>query len=150
MKNILVSLLMTSLFFVSSAIAAEKTLYERLGGEPAIKAVIEEFVARAAADTKVNFTRTGEPRTWKATPENLAHLKQGLVAFVSEATGGPKNYKGAPMKGAHAGMSISNAEFDALAADLSGALDKFKVPAKEKQELLTIVGTTRADIVEEK
>ena len=150
MKNIFVSLMMTSLFFISSAVAAEKTLYERLGGEPAIKAVIEEFVARAAADTKVNFTRTGEPRTWKPTPENLTHLKQGRVAFVSEATGGPKNYKGAPMKGAHAGMSISNAEFDALAANLSGALDKFKVPAKEKQELLAIVGTTRADIVEEK
>ena len=45
-------------------------------------------------------------------------------------------------------MMITAAEFDALAGDLAASLDKFKVPQREKDELLKIVGSTKADIVE--
>ncbi len=51
-------------------------------------------------------------------------------------------------KEVHQGMKITGAEFDALAADLAASLDKFKVPAREKEDLLKVVGTTRRDIVE--
>jgi hemoglobin len=54
------------------------------------------------------------------------------------------------MKTAHQGMGITNAEFDALVGDLVGALDKFKVGAKEKDELLALLGPMRKDIVEKK
>ena len=50
------------------------------------------------------------------------------------------------MKDAHAGMGITGAEFDALVGDLVGALDKFKVPAKEKSELLGALGPMKTDI----
>ena len=63
------------------------------------------------------------------------------------ARGGPQKYTGRSMKNVHAGMGITNAEFDALAGDLKASLDKFKVPTQEQQELLAIVGSTRADIV---
>lgn len=130
---------------------AEKTLYERLGGEAAIAAVIDEFVARAAANPAVNFTRQGQPRSWEPTPENIEKLKKHLVQFVSVAAGAQDVvYEGADMKTAHESMKITNPEFDAIAADLIGALDKFNVPEKEKAELLTIVGTTRGQVVEEK
>jgi hemoglobin len=123
--------------------AAEKSLYERLGGELAITAVVEDFVGRAAADPKVNFFRDG-----KYKGIDVPRLKRQLVEFIGKATGGPQKYTGRDMKQAHKGMKITNAEFDAIAADLAASLDKFKVPAKEKNELLTIVGTTRKDIVE--
>jgi hemoglobin len=125
--------------------AAEKSLYERLGGEPAITAVVADFVGRAAADPKVNFFRDG-----KYKGIDVPRLKRLLVEFIGKATGGPQKYTGRDMKQAHTGMKITDAEFDALAADLAASLDKFKVPAKEKKELLTIVGTTRKDIVEVK
>ncbi len=129
--------------------AADKSLYERLGGEPAITAVVDEFVARAAANPDVNFTRQGQPRVWEATPENMAALKKHLVQFISVAAGATDTvYEGRDMKTSHEGMKITNAEFDALAGDLIAALDKFNVPEKEKNELLSIVGTTRAQIVE--
>ncbi|MGH7387146.1 MAG: group I truncated hemoglobin, partial [Candidatus Methylomirabilales bacterium] len=79
---------------------------------------------------------------------DVPRLKRQLVEFIGKATGGPQKYTGRDMKQAHKGMKITNAEFDAIAADLAASLDKFKVPAKEKNELLTIVGTTRKDIVE--
>jgi hemoglobin len=128
----------------------EKSLYERLGGEAAIKAVVDYFVGRAAGDPKVNFTRKGTNAEWKATPENVAHLKQGLVDFVGMATGGPQKYTGHSMKDVHKGMQITQEEFNALAADLKATLDKFKVPAKEQGELLKAVAGTAPDIVEKK
>ena len=132
------------------AAPAEKSLYERLGGGKAITAVVDDFVARAAKNPKVNFTRKGTDAEWEASKQNVAVLKKHLVQFVSTATGGPKTYEGRDMKSAHKGMKIADAEFDALAGDLKATLEKFKVPQKEIKELLTIVGTTRKDIVEKK
>ncbi len=128
--------------------AKEKSLYERLGGEPAVKAVIDDFVGRAAGNPKVNFTRKGTPVEWKATPENVEHLKKGLVDLVGMVTGGPQKYSGRSMKDVHKGMMITQDEFNALASDLKATLDKFKVPAKEQAELMKIVGGTAGDIVE--
>jgi hemoglobin len=126
----------------------DKPLYDRLGGEPAIKAVVDDFVGRAAGDPKVNFTRKGTGAEWQATPENVAHLKSKLVEFIAMASGGPVKYTGRDMKRAHAGMGITSAEFDALAADLKASLDKFNVPAKEQGELLGAVAGAKKDIVE--
>lgn len=130
--------------------APPKVLYERLGGEAALRAVVDDFVARTAANPKVNFTRKGTANEWKATPENVNHLKKMLVEFVGMATGGPQKYTGKSMKDVHKGMKITRDEFNALVADLRATLDKFKVPAKEQEELLKIVRSTYADIVEVK
>ena len=126
-----------------------KSLYERLGGEPAVTAVVDEFVARAASNPAVNFTRKGTAREWQATPENVAKLKKHLVQFVCSVAGGPQTYEGRDMKTVHEGMQITNAQFDAIAGDLQGALAKFNVPQKEQDELLGAVGTLRGQIVEE-
>lgn len=127
---------------------AEKTLYERLGGEKAIQAVVDDFVVRAAPNEKINFFRKGTPREWKPTDKQLAMTKMHLVNLIGSLTGGPQKYTGRDMKTAHANMRITNAEFDAAAADLKASLDHFKVPAREQEELLKLVATTRNDIVE--
>ena len=128
----------------------EKSLYERLGGDKAIEAVIDDFVPRAAANPKVNFTRKGTAAEWDPTPENVARLKKGLVDLIGMVTGGPQKYSGGDMKTVHAGMKISNAEFDALAGDLVATLKQFNVPQAEQQELLGIIAATREAIVEKK
>jgi hemoglobin len=127
----------------------QKSLYERLGGEASISAVVDDFVNRAAADPAVNFTRANVPGApkWDPTPENVALLKTRITQFVCMATGGPQKYEGKSMKDAHAGMKITDAEFNAIAADLTASLNKFNVPQQEQNELLAIVGTTRGDIV---
>ena len=128
-----------------------KSLYERLGGKNAVTAVVDDFVMRAAADPKVNFTRKGVPGAeWDATPANVAHLKAQLVDFLTMAFGGPNNYKGKDMKSAHAKMQITAAEFNAIAADLSATLDKFNVKDPEKKEVMGIAASTMNDIVTKK
>ena len=119
-----------------------QSLYERLGGKPAITAVVDEFVARVAADAKINryfAAAAGDPA-------RLAAFKGQLVDQICQASGGPCTYTGKNMKEAHAGMGITGAEFDALVGDLVGALDKFKVPEREKGELLGVLGPMKSDI----
>lgn len=126
---------------------AAGTLYDRLGGEPAIAAVVDTLVALAAADTELNFTRQGTANEWEATPENIALFKTRMVQFVGQATGGPQTYEGQDMGAAHEGMAITNEEFDRLGGHLGAALDAYSVPEEEKQELFAIVETTRSAIV---
>src|SRR5262249_37670795 len=121
--------------------AAKKSLYDRLGGEAAVTAVVDDFVGRAAGNPKVNFTRKGTGQEWQATPENVQLLKKHLVQLIGMVTGGPQKYEGRGMKEVHQGMRITGEEFAALAADLKATLDKFKVPAQEQQELFKIIGS---------
>lgn len=133
----------------TSTAMTEKSLYERLGGQAAITAVVNDFVPRAASNPAVNFTRQGQPRTWEATPENVEKLKRHLVQFVSIATGATDVvYGGRDMVAAHEGLKITDAEFDALAADLAASCDALGVPAKEKAELLAVAGSTRGSVVQ--
>jgi hemoglobin len=126
--------------------AKPKSLYDRLGGKSAIVAVVDEFVARVGADAKINvrFAAT------TADPKRLAEFKGKLVDQICEASGGPCKYTGKDMKSAHEGMGIAGDEFDALVADLVAALDKFKVAAPDKDQLLGVLGPMRKDIVEKK
>jgi len=122
----------------SGAPAATASLYDRLGGKDAITAVIDDFVANVAADTRINarFAKTDIP-----------HLKQMLVDQVCQATGGPCTYAGKSMPDAHKGMHITEADFTALVEDLTRSLDKFKVGEREKTELLTALGGMKGQIV---
>jgi len=124
----------------------EKSLYDRLGGEKAIMAVVDEFVSRVASDNRINkfFAATASDE------KRLKRFKGKLVDQICEASGGPCKYKGKDMKTAHMGMGVSGADFDALVEDLVGALDKFKVGAHEKDQLLGALGPMKTDIVEKR
>jgi hemoglobin len=117
---------------------AQKSLYDRLGGQPSIVAVVDDFVANVAADPKINgrFAKTDIPK-----------LKQNLVDQICAASGGPCTYKGKDMAAAHAGMNISKDEFNAMGADMAKTLDKFQVPDKEKHEVLSLLGSMQGDVV---
>jgi hemoglobin len=127
----------------SSAFGADKSLYDRLGGKKSITAVVDEFVGRVAADTRINhyFAQTA------GDPARLKSFKIKLVDQICQASGGPCQYTGKDMKSAHAGMGVTSADFNALVEDLVGALDKFNVGEKEKGELLGALGPMKSDIV---
>ena len=114
------------------------SLYDRLGGKPAITAVVDDFIGHVAADARIDQRFGGA---------NIPRLKAMLVDQICEASGGPCKYMGASMEAAHRGMRITDAEFGALVEDLVKSLDKFKVPAREKGELLTALGGMKPQIV---
>lgn len=123
----------------ANAKSGDKSLYERLGKKEAITAVVDDFVANLAADTRINsfFAKTDVPK-----------LKRLLVEQICQATGGPCTYTGRDMRTVHNGMNITGPQFDALVQDLVKSLDKFKVPAREKNELLGALGGMKPEIVD--
>ncbi|HYM82440.1 MAG TPA: group 1 truncated hemoglobin [Candidatus Limnocylindria bacterium] len=123
----------------TSSARMETSLYHRLGGETAIRAVVDQFVANVAADERIN-------KFFAAT--DLGELKKHLVNQIGQASGGPQKYTGRDMKTAHAGMGVGEADFNALVEDLVKALDQFRVPEKEKGELLALLDPMKGDIVE--
>jgi hemoglobin len=124
--------------------ATTKTLYERLGGVYNIAAVVDDFIERIY----VNETVNANPAIASARKEvRKPGLKVHVTMMVCQVTGGPCTYVGKGMKESHANFGITEKEWVAMEADFKASLDKFKVPAAEQQELFTIVGTTKPDIV---
>ena len=122
----------------------QPSLYERLGGTYSIATVVDDFIERLL----VNATLNANPAIKEARARvPKAGLKFHVTALVCEASGGPCKYSGRMMKESHEKLNISQAEWDAMVADFKATLNKFNVPQPEQQELITIVGTTKTDIV---
>jgi hemoglobin len=100
--------------------AAEISIYEAIGGEPALIAVVDDFYVRVLADPQLAGFFAGA---------NMAKLKGKQVEFFAAALGGPQVYQGADMRQAHVGRGISQADFDQVAVHLTGALAAAGVPS---------------------
>ena len=122
------------------------SLYRRLGGMPAIQAVVDEFVTRILADQRVNrwFAHAA------ADPDNARAYKAKLADFICQGTGGPCKYAGADMFAAHKGRGITEDAFNAVVSDLVATLDNLKVPEKEKGQLLGLLAPMKPAIVQDK
>jgi len=144
----------------AAQVEGKLALFDRLGGEKGITAIVDDFTPRVLQDPRVDWQRKGAKRSsfsffrkskesvaWNATDENIANLKKHLVQFIVLATGGPAHYDGKDLKSTHAGMRIGNPEFDATLGDLKASLDRLQIPNKEQKELLSIIESTRAQIV---
>lgn len=135
------SALAASLVTVTPIAAQERALYQRLGGYDAISAVVTEFADRLFVDPRLEKFFGGMSN------DTRKRFKQLNIELVCSATGGPCEYLGRSMPQSHQGSGIRDADFDQVAGHLVATLDKFKVPKKEKDELLAIIGSLRPAIV---
>jgi hemoglobin len=122
--------------------AQEKSLYERLGGYDAVAAVVDDFFGRMGADKQlqkyfVGFSDDSQRRT-----------RQLTVDFICKATGGPCYYTGRDMATTHMGIGLTESDWTLAVKHLNGTLDKFKVPEKERGEVLAFISSLKDDIVE--
>ena len=146
MKRATVFALVLSVLLTMSATAMaatqEKSLYERVGGYNALAAVVDDFIVRLVSDKQFEKFFIGQSN------DSKKRIRQHILDQFCAATGGPCVYMGREMKTSHAGLGITNAEWDAAAKHLVASLDKFKVPEKEKGEILAFVTSLKKDIVE--
>jgi hemoglobin len=119
----------------------QKTLYQRLGGYDAIAAVTDDFIGRLAGDPQLKRFFGG------LSVDSQKKLRQHVVDFLCNATGGPCLYTGRDMKTAHTGLGITEADWNVSVTHLTATLDKFKVPEKEKGEILGAIGGLKGDII---
>lgn len=146
----------------AAQVEGKLSLFDRLGGEAGITAIVDDFTPRVLQDPRVNWERNDVKSTgfslrkrsdtepWNASAAKVVTLKKHLVQFIVLATGGPAKYDGKDMKAVHSGMHIENPEFDAVLGDLKASLDRLQIPNKEQKELLSIVESTRPLIVTER
>ncbi len=118
--------------------ASSATLYEQLGGKPAITMVVHDMLANVVADNRINhyFART-----------NIPHLQMELVSQICEVTGGPCKYTGLNMQQAHKGMNLKTADFNALVEDLQKSMNSNSVPLGLQNQLLAILAPMEPDVV---
>jgi hemoglobin len=122
----------------------KKSLYERLGGYNAVAAVVDDFVGRLVGDKQFERFFVGHSN------DSKKRIRQHIVDQLCAAAGGPCVYTGRTMKDSHVGLGITDAEWDAAAKHLVASLDKFKVGAQEKTDLLAFVTSLKGDIVDKK
>ncbi len=130
------------LITIASGQQSGKSLYQRLGGYDAIAAVADDFIGRLASDPQFAKFFGGFSN------DSKKKLRQHLVDQICAAAGGPCIYTGRTMKDSHSGLGITEKEWDAGGKHLLASLDKFKVPQKEKDEVMAFVATLKKDIVE--
>jgi hemoglobin len=138
--SIVVTALCVCMAFAVVVSAQEKTLCERLGGTPAISAVVDSFAGKVLKDDRIN------KKFAKSDANRLVTNLKGQIGQAAHCPG--VKYTGKSMKAAHKNMAVTDGEFNALVEDLVKTLDEFKVPEKEKGELLGALGPMKKDIVE--
>lgn len=118
-----------------------KSLYERVGGEAAVKATVIKMYDKILSDDELApfFDDV-----------DVERLRLSQSAFVTYAFGGPNNYTGKSMRIAHAGAvarGLNDHHFDLVAGHLKSAMQELKVPSELIDEALTIVASTRNDVL---
>ena len=138
-----------------NAYAQEKSLYERLGGVFAIAAVVDHF-SDAVVKNPIVGQKSKNPQLREWHTKNLGRLpglKFMRTLWVCNVSGGPFQYTATKpgttplgLEEAHRDLKISPAEFDEVAAELGRTLDFFKVPEREKSEVLTAFAAHKDEV----
>jgi len=123
--------------------AAEKTLYERLGGYDGLAAATDELLRRLTSDPEIGIYWRGH------STDSMKRDRQLIVDFLCEATGGPVIYRGRDMKTSHQGLRITERDWEIFVGHIVATLEHFEVPEQEKQEFLDCAASVKGDIVEE-
>jgi len=115
-----------------------RSLFERLGGQPAINAVVHEFVMTTHDDPRISmyFTNVDAPK-----------LEAAMDQHICSITGGQCEYKGKTMLAAHTNMKLQEKDFDAFMDDLTKVLAKLQVPSREAGEVVAAFTQMKADVV---
>ncbi len=125
---------------------AADTLYHRLGEAPGIRTVVEGMMARVTADEKLNGYFLNRS-------VDLDYVTACFTLQISALAGGPDPFPGTSdcrtLGEAHAGLGISQLDFDDLMAHLVDALDEAGVAAADRTAVGTAMGALSGEIVED-
>ncbi len=117
------------------------TLYERIGGAPAVKAAVDIFYGKVLADDRIAHFFEGV---------DMAGQSAKQRAFLIMAFGGPNAYTGADMRRGHAKLverGLNDSHFDAVVENLAATLTELGVPSGDIAEVAAIAELVRDDVL---
>jgi hemoglobin len=130
---------MSALCFGSASLAAAtRPLYERLGGESVMTAVVSETIDQVIADPRLNQSFKGS---------NIARIKRLIVEQICDLAGGGCHYSGDSMHEVHANHHITQTEFFGLVDILRQSLRRHHVRLRERNELLALLAPMAPDVI---
>lgn len=117
---------------------SQTTLYDQLGGQPAIAQVVDDFYKRVLADDTVNhfFAHT-----------DMEKQRRHQTAFISYAVGGPNSYSGRSMEKAHSGLNLQPEHFDAIAQHLGESLTEHGVSSEDIDTVMNRVSELKEAVL---
>ena len=118
--------------------ARAETLYEDLGGQSGLVRIIAEMGRRNAADPRIRDQFDNV---------NTERLHRLLVTQICELTGGPCTYRNLDMMKAHAHLSITMRDFNAMVENLQAAMETCGIPFRTQNRLLALLAPMHRDIV---
>ena len=121
---------------------AEKSLYERVGGYDIIAAMTDDVLRRVTKDPQLGVYWKGHSN------DSMKRDRQLIVDFLCESTGGPVVYRGRDMKTSHEGLGITECDWSAFMRHTVAMFEKFRLPAKEKEDCLAAFLVLKDDTVE--
>jgi hemoglobin len=115
------------------------SLYDRLGGEAGIAAIVNDVIGAHLANPAVQarFLNVSD----------IEHAKKMATQFFCAGSGGPQAYTGKDMRTAHKGMNISEQEYLAVVDDIMGALDKHRIDEATRKDVLAILYSLKGEII---
>jgi hemoglobin len=125
----------------------QKSLYERLNGKEGVAKIVDVFFQNVQLEPKL------KQAFGKTTGAKAEHFKQMMAELICEKAGGDCKYSGKSMKDAHAGMKITEDQWNAAVMHLGNAIDEvkaegtIKIDEADKSELLTLIGFMKDEIV---
>ncbi len=117
------------------------TLYARLGGDAGLNAFTDDFLGRVTNDPVIIPFFRG------LTQADLTRIRQHVFELLCSATGGPCTYTGKDMKTTHKEMEIDNDKWNAFTGHLNESVSRFRIPDRERNELVVIIASLKGDIV---
>jgi hemoglobin len=126
---------------------ADQSLYERIGGVYAIAGVVDRFSDQLLKNSKI-VNANPQLKEWHTEKykARLPGLKFNRTLWVCAVSGGPYEYTAKSLHDAHLDLHITPEVFDEVAAELADALDHFKVPKREKDEVLAAFNAQKSDV----
>ena len=116
----------------------EQTLYERLGEQEGIRAVVDDFYDRLLEDEELGeFFETAD----------MEKLRRTQTDFLCEAAGGPETYDAEPVREAHLHVPFTPAHIQRAIELLYMSLDTFDVPEKDAEAVVQAVAAYEKDLL---
>jgi hemoglobin len=115
-----------------------RTLYEAVGGEPAVRAILQALYDKLFSDPMVGFLFEGKDK---------AHIVEQQLSFTCRFLGGPQRYGGKPLPEAHARLPLLPGHFDRRHFLLAQTLDEQRVPEEAKRMWLSIDESLRPSVL---
>ncbi|HMU66509.1 MAG TPA: group 1 truncated hemoglobin [Cellvibrionaceae bacterium] len=114
------------------------SLFERIGGAPAVDAAVNIFYRKVLGDERISHFFESVDMERQAAKQK---------AFLTMVFGGPNQYTGLDMRKAHAGMHLTEEHFDAVVQHLGSTLTQLGVAADDIAQIAALAQSVKADVL---